>query len=256
MLPAGDARQADLKLGAAAYMDMQAAKFLGSDPAPHAAALKFITDRGRVTEADIKKFMTQGIAAVVNQEFNKIKFSLRNTSSSHTAILAFNTETKRYTLSYSGYYTRNETRELSAPTLDALLIEMRKNKTDFDETGVQSVRNHAALMPSSSRIRGSKVASSVLFTEIVTGFYTAKTPEDQNRYYKALLGFDARLQSMILTGEGNSAEPITSSWGAALSAISPELARKSIQDSLNLSNLADLNNEVDRVDSLISLNGW
>jgi hypothetical protein len=51
-------------------MDMQVAKFLGSDPAPYATALKFITDRGRVAEADIKDFMVQGISAEVDKHFN------------------------------------------------------------------------------------------------------------------------------------------------------------------------------------------
>jgi hypothetical protein len=67
----GTAREADLKLGAAVYMEMQAAKFLGNDPAPCAAVLKFITDRGRVTEANIKDFVKQGIAAAVKTEFSK-----------------------------------------------------------------------------------------------------------------------------------------------------------------------------------------
>jgi hypothetical protein len=74
MLPAGDPALIDLQLGRAAYMDMQMAKFLGGDSAPHAAALQFITGRGRVTEADIKDFVRQGIAAVVDAEFNKTIF--------------------------------------------------------------------------------------------------------------------------------------------------------------------------------------
>jgi hypothetical protein len=55
VLPANNPKLADLKLGTATYMDMQVARFTGSDPAPCAAALKFITDRGNVSEADIKK---------------------------------------------------------------------------------------------------------------------------------------------------------------------------------------------------------
>jgi hypothetical protein len=71
----GSVREADLKLGAAAYMDMQAAKFLGSDPAPYAAALKFITDRSRVTEADINNFMVQGISTEVDKQFKNTLLS-------------------------------------------------------------------------------------------------------------------------------------------------------------------------------------
>jgi hypothetical protein len=51
MLPANNSKQAGLKLGTAVYMDLQAARFTGSDPAPRAAALKFITVRARRAEA-------------------------------------------------------------------------------------------------------------------------------------------------------------------------------------------------------------
>jgi hypothetical protein len=71
ILPQNNPKLTDTKLGAAAYMDMQAAKFLGNDPAPYAAALKFITDRGNVTEADIQKFMAQGIAAIVDKYYSE-----------------------------------------------------------------------------------------------------------------------------------------------------------------------------------------
>jgi hypothetical protein len=63
VLPANNPELADLKLGTATYMEMQMARFSGKDPALYAAALKFITARGKVSEADIKKFMAQGIAA-------------------------------------------------------------------------------------------------------------------------------------------------------------------------------------------------
>jgi hypothetical protein len=69
ILPKNNPRLADTKLGAAAYMEMQAATFLGGDSAPYAAALRFITGRGRVTEADIKGFVRQGIAAEVDKQF-------------------------------------------------------------------------------------------------------------------------------------------------------------------------------------------
>jgi hypothetical protein len=71
MLPADDPVLIDLQLGRASYMNMQMARFLGSDPAPHAAAFKFITDRGRVTEAEIKDFVKQGIAATVDKYYNQ-----------------------------------------------------------------------------------------------------------------------------------------------------------------------------------------
>jgi hypothetical protein len=151
ILPANNPRLSDLKLGAAAYMDMQAAKFLGSGPAPHEAALQFITGRGRVTEAEVESFYRQNIgaliAAAVDAEFNKIKFLIENTSTSHGAVLTRDTKNGQYILSYEGYYTNYVRKILSAPTPAALEAEMRKNKTDFDEAGIQSLRNNATLIP-------------------------------------------------------------------------------------------------------------
>jgi hypothetical protein len=239
-----------LKLYVEIAMEGAANSFLGVTGTTHSQVLERLRGKYNFTQKEITDAIRATVAAAVDAEFNKVEFVFSTgVGRGRGAVLVW--ENNQYTLSYeSGHANNNAIKTLSAPTLDALKAEMRK-KTDFDEAGIQSVHNNAALMPSILQIRGSKVSSSVLFTEIMTGFYTARTPEEQNSYYKALLGFDARLQSMILTREGNSAEPISRSWVAALSAINPELARKSVQDSLNLSNLADLNNEVDRVARMI-----
>jgi hypothetical protein len=70
MLPAGDPALVDLQLGAMLYMKKAAVSFLGGgDPAKYAAEIKFITDRGIVTEADIINFMVQGISTEVDNQF-------------------------------------------------------------------------------------------------------------------------------------------------------------------------------------------
>ncbi|MDR0684135.1 MAG: hypothetical protein LBF83_03305 [Spirochaetaceae bacterium] len=244
-----DRKEDALKLYVEIAMEGATNKFLGVTGTTHEQVLARLKGKYNFTQKEITDAVYATIAEVVAAEFNKISFMIdRN----YNAVLTRNPQNGQYTLSYEDAKYVTET--LTASTLNALASEMRtgKYKADFDEAGIQSVRDNAARMPSLSQVRGSRVAASVLFTEIMTGFYTARTPEDQNRYYKALLGFDARLQSMILTGEGNVAEPITRSWGTTLSAINPELARKSIQDSLNLTNLADLNSEVDRVESSLN----
>jgi hypothetical protein len=71
VLPANNPKLADLKLGAATYMEMQMAGFSGKDPAPYATALKFITDRGNVSEAEIKQFMRDGIRSALTAEMSK-----------------------------------------------------------------------------------------------------------------------------------------------------------------------------------------
>ena len=67
-----------LNVGARAYMDMQIARFLGNtaEANRHETVLKFITDRGNATHAEIEKFYRDNvralIAAVVDEEFKGI----------------------------------------------------------------------------------------------------------------------------------------------------------------------------------------
>ncbi|MDR2096653.1 MAG: hypothetical protein LBP76_14215 [Treponema sp.] len=200
MLPANDPRTADLKLGAAAYMDMQAARFMGNAPAPSAAALKFITDRGNATEADIKDFVKQGIAHAVDAEFNKIIFLLENSRTyssarSHNARLTHDAKTGQYTLSYGGAYTNNETRTITANSLEALASEMRtgRYKVDFDEAGIKSVEANGALIPAAVFDGWKKHTTNMvnpyeLLTQALANFYT--TPNETN--YKIVRGILAR----------------------------------------------------------------
>jgi hypothetical protein len=252
--------KADMWFCGAMYMEIAVNRFLGNSAVltKYENRLKTVCDKSNITRAEVETFYRQNIgalvAAAVDAEFGKIKFLVKTDADSANAILVY--KANQYILTCDGYWgnpKKGEIKQFSASSVDALLAIIRSSR-DFEvPRSVDTIRENALLMPSISQIRGSKVSSSILFTEIMTGFYTARTPEEQNRYYKALLGFAARLHSMILTGEGNSAEPITRSWVAVLSAINPELARKSVQDSHNISisNLADLNNEVDRVERMI-----
>jgi hypothetical protein len=78
----GNPRQADLKLGAAVYQEMQMLRFLGNTDAVgrHEGIIKFITDRGNVSRAEIESYYRQGIgvliAEAVNAEFNRVSFLL------------------------------------------------------------------------------------------------------------------------------------------------------------------------------------
>ncbi|MDR1113793.1 MAG: hypothetical protein LBL50_01730 [Candidatus Margulisbacteria bacterium] len=145
MLPANNPKLADLKLGAATYMEMQMARFSGKDAAPYAAALKFITDRSQVSEADIRKFMAQGIAAEVDAQFNKVSFLLRGgTRGSYNAVLTRNTN-NQYILSYED---ANDVVNTLPPanSLEALSSAMR-NSGDFSQSAIDAVREQAALIP-------------------------------------------------------------------------------------------------------------
>jgi hypothetical protein len=70
----GNAKQADLKLGAAVYQEMQVLRFLGDTAAVgrHEGILQFITGRGNISRAEIEAYYRQNIgtfiAAVVDAE--------------------------------------------------------------------------------------------------------------------------------------------------------------------------------------------
>jgi hypothetical protein len=168
LLPA-NSKTSELKLGAATYMEMQTARFSGKDAAPYAAALKFITDRGNVTEAEIKRFMAQGIAAEVDAQFNQVSFLLDKTAQvSYNAVLT-RTSNNQYILSYERSSVENDDKELTAPTLQALLDTMRRNTADFSQTSIDQVRAQAALIPA-VKLSGKALND---IADIITVFYTS-----------------------------------------------------------------------------------
>jgi hypothetical protein len=77
ILPANNPKQADLKLGAAVYQEMQALRFLGNTNAVgrHEGIITFITDRGNVSRAEVEAYYNNGIrklvSDIVDTEFKK-----------------------------------------------------------------------------------------------------------------------------------------------------------------------------------------
>ena len=73
----GNAKQADQKLGAAVFQEIQVLRFLGDTAAVnrHEAVLQFITDRKNVTRAEIETYYRNNIRGLVSQvvdaEFGK-----------------------------------------------------------------------------------------------------------------------------------------------------------------------------------------
>ncbi|MCL2722663.1 MAG: hypothetical protein FWD47_15145, partial [Treponema sp.] len=140
ILPVNNPRQADLKLGAAVFQEIQILRFLASSADPtgtgsatataavgrHEGILKFITDRGNVTRADIEAFYRNGIRAliseIVTEEFNKISFVMDNPSRniSYDAVLTRNPQNGRFTLSYVRPSVPNNRNEISDSSLDTL----------------------------------------------------------------------------------------------------------------------------------------
>jgi hypothetical protein len=227
MLPADDPKLVDKKLGAAAYMDMQAARFLGGDPAPHAAALKFITDRGRVTEAEIKTFMAQGIATAVNTTYNTVLFDLVMTDRSYTTYLTQNPD-RSYTLHYERPSIENDDEEFTRPNLDALLDELKKR--GFTSGNCDTVRRQSALFPVLSPIDGVTDNNTTdLIKHLLTGFYTANDQTTRLNNYKALLAIYNRYNNVLYTDIA-AVNRAMGSMGNAITALNSELGEMFVKD--------------------------
>jgi hypothetical protein len=172
-LPANNPKLAGLKLGAAVYQEIQILRFLGNTAAVglHEGELKFITDKGNVTRAEVEAYYRNGIrsliADAVNVEFNKISFRIDR----HNATLTRNSQNGQYILNYGGVNTNNETRTITANSLEALSSEIRngRNKNDFTSADLDTVRSQAALIPA---VVLNKQALDEI-TEILTKFYTS-----------------------------------------------------------------------------------
>jgi hypothetical protein len=96
-------------------------------------------------------------------------------------------------LNYERPSVENDDKTLTAPTLNDLLAEMQKNRTDFDEACIRTVRNNAMLIPAVvfdgwKKTTPNMVNPYELLTKALNGFYT--TPNAEN--YKVVLGIYAR----------------------------------------------------------------
>jgi hypothetical protein len=227
MLPANDPKLADLKLGAATYMDMQMARFSGKDSAPYVAVLKFVTDRKNVSEADIKRFMAQGIAAEVDAQFNKVSFLL---NTQYNATLTRNTS-NQYILSYEGYFSGTKSTKTLPPanSLETLSREMLNgaNKNDFNQACVDQIRAQAALIPAVSQAGKTGAAEpKALLIYGLTAFYTASTAAERTNALKIVEGvYITRLYPMEYNGPQEKAKAAAAETAiyATLDALNPEL---------------------------------
>ena len=78
MLPANNPKLADLKLGAALYQNIQISRFLADNSVGrYEGMLKFITDKGNVTRADVEAFYRNGVRALVSDMVDEYLAILR-----------------------------------------------------------------------------------------------------------------------------------------------------------------------------------
>ena len=222
ILPKNNPKQADLKLGAAVYQEMQILRFLGNTAAVgrHEGIIKFISDRGNVSRAEIDAYYRQGIGALiaetVDAEFNRIGFTMGSPTGGYNAVLT-RSSNPGYTLRYED--ARNVTGEISAPTLETLLSAMSRNTAEFNQNGITRVREQAALIPAVALSAGAVRD----ITTILTNFYISP---DTSRY-SAVREVYSLFHSKVMHPVFNKS---SSSYLNTLEALNAVLARKVARD--------------------------
>ena len=157
MLPANNARVSGLKLGAAVYKEQVEISYF--DPGNTAAIaryddmLQFIGGKGSITRQQIEQYYRNGIKSLVIEildgEFNKIVFTLRNTSQNRFYYMTMirNPQSGRYTLNYETPAVVTTVKTISAAARETLLNEMAKRTGEFSKADIDYVRTQAALIP-------------------------------------------------------------------------------------------------------------
>jgi len=244
VLPADNPRLAGLRLGAATYKELLILRFLTpNDTAAisrYENMIRFIQDRSGVTRAGIETYFRDGIRGfvneIVNEEFNSISFLLNNATTNpvrdHNSILIRNPQNGHYRLNYGGAYTNNETREINAPTLNALLAEMVRRTSDFDQTGISQVRAQAALIPAvvyadwKARGVAGGVDAMALVTETLTNFYLSPSQTSYNN----LLGIFARYTQLVFRERDVFARIAVDSLEKTIDALNSDLMSRLTRD--------------------------
>jgi len=231
----GTPKQADLKFGFWVFQEIQILRFLGNTAAVgrHEGELKIITDRGRVTRAEVEAYYRSGIrgliAEIVDEEFNKVSFNLRNSDTfsiarGHNAVLTRNPQNGQYTLSYGGAYTNEEIREITKPTLNALLDEMGRREKDFDKIGIEAVKAQARLIPAVvyADWKLNNMDAMLLIKNSIIDFYLNPTQST----YEAVRGIYARYEDLTSNYQDKLAYFATTSLLNSVQGLSPELYSK------------------------------
>jgi hypothetical protein len=240
VLPRNNPKARDLQAGAVVYQDIQINRFLGDTSAVgrHEAGLSFITGRGNATRAEIETYYRNGIrgliAGIVDEEFNKIRFSMSNDTirKGYNATLT-RVANNQYILEYDGVYQGQNFYEKVPPApLETLLATMRGDTVNFNQNCVNTVRAQAALIPA---VALSDDALNEIKT-ILTNFYT--TPNATT--YACVKEARIVMSSALLSTRNVRYQEAAPAYERVLYALNEGLAQKVLADVRASSNISTL----------------
>jgi hypothetical protein len=230
--------KADMWFCGALYMEIAVNRFLGKSDVvtKYENWLKIACDKNGVTRAEVESFYRQNIGGlitgVVDEEFGKVSFLLDKTDQvSYNATLTRDVK-NQYVLNYDGYFNgTRSTKTLSVTSLETLLIEMRRNTTDFSQTSINQVSTQATLIPAASFEHTGKDPRRDIAT-ILYEFYINPNNatvygavRDVNVFYSAASAIAYK------SVDRRTYERLSQSYLWTLESLSQELAQKVITDS-------------------------
>jgi hypothetical protein len=218
-----------LKIYTEIAMEGAVNSFLGTTGATHTGVLSRLKAKYNFTDRQIRGAIENAVHSEVDAQFNRISFRLDR----HNAILSHNPKTGEYTLSYGGVNTNNETRNITANSLQALSSEMLsgRNKTDFTSADLNTLRAQAALIPAVvfdgwRKSTWNMVDPYELLAKALTDFYT--TPNRTN--YEVICGIQARAMLAVIADDDTFTDAMDGAIGNTIASLSTGLYEKMAKD--------------------------
>jgi len=220
--------KSDMWFCGAMYMEILVNRFLGKSDvvAKYENWLKTVSDKNKVTRQEIEAFYRDNIrgliSAVVDEEFNKISFTMSNdTIRKGYNVVLTRTADNQYILEYEGVYQGKEFHaKLPVVPLETLLVKMRGDTENFDRSCVDTVKAQAALIPaaalSDAALRDVKTYLTAFYTNPGTGTY---------KETGSVLWLYANMSNRVVF------RPIVDAYMKTLTSLSQELVRKINSDS-------------------------
>ncbi|GAB6391195.1 MAG: hypothetical protein MdMp014T_0568 [Treponematales bacterium] len=229
MLPA-NSKASEVKLAAATAMALAEVRFLDGQNRDcigrYEGMLQFIKDAaakaGRpLADSDINAALAAAIGAAVDGEFGKISFFIENIignqARSYDGVLTLNAG--KYILSYGN--SRHITKELSAQTVDALLVAMSQSG-DFSKDAIAAVRAQAALIPAVVAEKANS-RSVVLVKDALVKFYGNPSQANYNLVKNM---YDDFCRTEQVSGHSTATTAARESFANVLKSLSQDLYRK------------------------------
>jgi len=227
ILPANNARSSALKLGAAVYKGLIELNYFDPDNTVAASKyedmLQFISDKNAVTRVQIEQYFRANIKSLVtevlNDEFNRISFSLTNLSENrrYYITLVRTPSNGRYVMNYEVPAVVTTVKTIAAAARETLINEIRRRPTEFSSSDADYIRAQALLMPAVAF----PAAATTDIINMITAFYLNPGSDTFNA-----LG----AKWTELSKQGESGQVAVLSYSRALAGLSDYLANIGLEN--------------------------